>query len=217
MQKRTTMTDIAKALGLSQTLVSFVLSGRKDMGISHETKIKVLKTAEEMGYCSRAASKMLKLGRTGFIALVFAKNPGENILDIIGGINASICDYGYSLIVPGNPKKGIDTKECLKLIGEERVDGFIIFGNNETFEKELSSVSIPFQTLSDSGEKELGAYAKSLCESILSADIDSSSIAKSPKTSKPIKRTKATPKKTSAAKSEPEIAPTKKENPVWLL
>ena len=217
MQKKTTMTDIAKALGVSQTLVSFVLSGKNDMGISTQTKIKVLKTAEKMGYCSVATSKMLRLGRSSFVALVFAKNPGENILDIIGGINASLCDYGYSLIVPGNPKSEIDKRECLKLISEERVDGFIIFGNDEGLEKELSKRSIPFLALSGFGEKESATCAKILCESILSADGGSSSVAKSSKTSKSVKRIKTTPNKTAVSKPEPETAPAKRDNPVWLL
>ena len=59
MSKKTTMTDIAKALGVSQTLVSFVLSGKNDMGISADTKKKVLQTAEKMGYCSNAVSLVL--------------------------------------------------------------------------------------------------------------------------------------------------------------
>ena len=71
MSKKITMTDIAKEVGVSQTLVSFVLSGKNDMGISTDTKTKVLNTARRLGYCSNAASQMLKLGRSGCIVLCF--------------------------------------------------------------------------------------------------------------------------------------------------
>lgn len=219
MKKKATMTDIAKALGVSQTLVSFVLSGRKDMGISNETKIKVLKTAEELGYCSHTASKMLRLGRSGFVALVFAENPGNNIIDIIGGINSVLSEYGYSLIIVGNPKETIDTEECVKLIGEQKADGFIIFGKSEKLEKELSSPPVPFKVLFDASENSACDCARLLCESILLDDESKTPDEKSVKV-KSIKRTKpSNPKKAQKLVEAEETSNSHARNnsPVWLL
>lgn len=50
MAKKVTMTDIAKECGVSQTLVSFVLNGVTNKGISEETQKKVTAAAQKLGY-----------------------------------------------------------------------------------------------------------------------------------------------------------------------
>ncbi len=52
MAKKVTMTDIAKECGVSQTLVSFVLNGVTNKGISEETQKKVMTAARKLGYFS---------------------------------------------------------------------------------------------------------------------------------------------------------------------
>jgi LacI family transcriptional regulator len=49
-QRRPTMTDIAKATGVSQSTVSLVLNGAVGAKFSEGTRKKVLKAAEELGY-----------------------------------------------------------------------------------------------------------------------------------------------------------------------
>ncbi len=48
--KKVTMTDIAKALGLSQATVSIVLNGKGDKRIAAETRENVIAAAQKMGY-----------------------------------------------------------------------------------------------------------------------------------------------------------------------
>jgi LacI family transcriptional regulator len=49
-KRRPTMTDIAKAIGVSQSTVSLVLNGAVGAKFSDETRKKVLKAAQELGY-----------------------------------------------------------------------------------------------------------------------------------------------------------------------
>ncbi|WP_459622419.1 LacI family DNA-binding transcriptional regulator [Burkholderia sp. 3C] len=49
-QRRPTMTDIAKITGVSQSTVSLVLNGAVGAKFSDDTRQRVLKTAEELGY-----------------------------------------------------------------------------------------------------------------------------------------------------------------------
>ena len=130
MQKKTTMTDIARALGVSQTLVSFVLSGKNDMGISPDTKKKVLQTAHKMGYLSNAASKMLKSGRSGCVSLLFGSERDARSMDfaLVGSITGALDEYGYSLIIPGVPGR-TDIAACKELFSDKRSDGFIVCGD----------------------------------------------------------------------------------------
>jgi len=50
MKKRVTSTDVARLSGVSQTTVSFVLSGKEGAAISAATRERVLKAAAELGY-----------------------------------------------------------------------------------------------------------------------------------------------------------------------
>ena len=50
IKKRITSTDVARLSGVSQTTVSFVLTGREGSSISPETRARVLKAAADLGY-----------------------------------------------------------------------------------------------------------------------------------------------------------------------
>ncbi|MDO4616429.1 MAG: LacI family DNA-binding transcriptional regulator [Lachnospiraceae bacterium] len=63
------MKDIARRCNVSVATVSKALSGRSDIG--EETRRRVCKTAEEMGYLSNAAARALKTNRTYNIGVLF--------------------------------------------------------------------------------------------------------------------------------------------------
>lgn len=69
MRRRPTAYDVAKAAGVSQTLVSFVLNGRDEMGIAQDTRARVLDAALKLGYQPNRLAKALSVGRTRSIAL----------------------------------------------------------------------------------------------------------------------------------------------------
>lgn len=54
---KVTMKDVALSAGVSQSTVSFVLNGQEDMRIGTETKERVLKAAETLGYRYRPAGR----------------------------------------------------------------------------------------------------------------------------------------------------------------
>lgn len=67
---RVTVSDLAKASGVSVATVSYVLSERKDVSISEATRAKVLKCAEELGYRRNGVAAALRTGRTNAIGLL---------------------------------------------------------------------------------------------------------------------------------------------------
>ena len=220
MQKKTTMTDIARALGVSQTLVSFVLSGKNDMGISPDTKKKVLQTAEKMGYCSNAASKMLKLGRSGCVALVLEAPPKDSVLKLIGEINKGLARYGYSLIVPGNPEVGIDYAECKVMLDSGKVDGFIVVGKGEKLVSVLGEeAKIASVGESDNAEESAGKLCESILGCVKDSDKPSRTRKANPTTARKVTNAGTEKKKQEDAPSEKkEEAPVRRSNDsIWLL
>ena len=69
-KKRTTTRDIAKACFVSQSAVSMILSGRKDIHFAPETIERVKRTAKEMGYEYKARAKRKKIGTNDTIMIM---------------------------------------------------------------------------------------------------------------------------------------------------
>ncbi len=67
--RRVSSTDIARAAGVSQATVSYVLNRRADKTISAQTQDRVWSAARELGYQRNAAARALVTGKTGMIAL----------------------------------------------------------------------------------------------------------------------------------------------------
>lgn len=67
--RRVSSTDIARAAGVSQATVSYVLNRRPGKTISPETRDRVLSAARDMGYQANQAARALVTGKTGMIAL----------------------------------------------------------------------------------------------------------------------------------------------------
>jgi LacI family transcriptional regulator len=73
INKKITSKDIAEELGISRSVVSFVLNGKnKEMRISDELTKKVLNLVETRNYQTNHIAKSLKTGKTETIGLIVA-------------------------------------------------------------------------------------------------------------------------------------------------
>ena len=72
-----TITDIAKACGVSRASVSKALNGAAD--ISPETSKRIRDTAAALGYLPNAAARALKMGRSYNIGVLFSDETGGGI------------------------------------------------------------------------------------------------------------------------------------------
>lgn len=98
-RERPTLKTISQASGLAVTTVSRALGDAPD--ISAETKQKVRKIAEELGYVPDRAGVRLRTGRTKVIALIL---PTENEVinmtpRLISSIAGALSGTGYHLVV----------------------------------------------------------------------------------------------------------------------
>jgi len=76
-KKRPTQQDVARLAGVSRSAVSFVLHGigGKTIPISEETRERVLKAAQQLGYAPNPVAQMLARGANAIIG-VFTYEPG---------------------------------------------------------------------------------------------------------------------------------------------
>ncbi|MCS7181365.1 MAG: LacI family transcriptional regulator, partial [bacterium] len=92
-----TIKDIAKIAGVSKATVSKALNNKSD--ISKKTKKKIKKIAEEMGYIPNSIAKCLVEKKTYTIGLVLPYLGNPTTIERIKGINDSLFNYGFALII----------------------------------------------------------------------------------------------------------------------
>lgn len=132
MKKRSSVTQkqIAKQAGVSQTVVSFVLSGSYDISLSEDTRQKVMDVANELGYVPQAAAKSLVQGRSTNIGLILVQPHYQVFRDpyipnVMTGLSGIVQSNGYRLIVEHiNDLKDLMTIRNMLMSGE--VAGIIL-------------------------------------------------------------------------------------------
>ncbi|GIP31902.1 LacI family DNA-binding transcriptional regulator [Paenibacillus sp. J2TS4] len=72
--KKATIKDIAKAAGVSIATVSYILNDVKTQSISDETRMKVLKIAQQLHYVTNRSARSLKLQKTGLIGILLFRD-----------------------------------------------------------------------------------------------------------------------------------------------
>jgi LacI family transcriptional regulator len=125
--KRTSLNDIATKLGVSKTLVSFVLNGKgKEFRINEEICKKVQETAREMNYQPNRLAQGLRTGKTNTIGLIIADiaNPFFGFLG--REIEQEAAKSGYRIIFCSSDENPEKSKQQIAMLQQSQVDGFII-------------------------------------------------------------------------------------------
>lgn len=128
-EKRVTITDIAERAGVSIGAVSFALNGRK--GVSEETRARVVKVAEEMGWAPSAAARSLAEARTETFGLVLARDPSNLGVEsfymrFFAGLEMELSTRGYGLLLQVVPSTDDELARLAKWRSSRTVDGVIM-------------------------------------------------------------------------------------------
>ncbi|WP_136605400.1 LacI family DNA-binding transcriptional regulator [Paenibacillus dokdonensis] len=77
--KKTTIKDIAKEANVSIATVSYILNNVKTQSISDETRVKVLKIAQQLKYVTNRTAQSLKINKTGLIGIILFKEDNQHV------------------------------------------------------------------------------------------------------------------------------------------
>ncbi|MDX2442406.1 MAG: LacI family DNA-binding transcriptional regulator [Bacteroidales bacterium] len=145
--KNTSLSDIARKLGVSTTLVSLVLNGKsKESRINKEMAQKVLKTASEMNYKPNQLARGLRTGKTHTLALIVADISNIFFARLARVIEDEAGKFGYKVMFGSSDENPEELDEMLNIFQERKVDGFIISPTigSAKFITELKKKNIPF-------------------------------------------------------------------------
>lgn len=132
-----TMNDIAERAVVSQTTVSFVLSGRVcGANISPETRERVLKAAHELGYQRNLLARAVVTGKSRILSVLTAPGSSENQARILTGAHEAANQNDYLLKVQYLPSSTIDEATIVRCL-EWRLTGAILVGLEESIQDEL--------------------------------------------------------------------------------
>ena len=140
-----TLKDVAKVAGVSYATVSRALSGSPEIG--EDTRKRILKLCEDMGYTPNTIARSMVMKRTNIIGLIVASldNPFMSELTTHLEVYARRC--GYNLMVCNSAYDLEQEKEVFTLLVGRQVDGVIILPiGNESYES-LKSLTAQVPTV----------------------------------------------------------------------
>ncbi|MFQ3648095.1 MAG: LacI family DNA-binding transcriptional regulator [Anaerolineae bacterium] len=119
-----TIHDIARESGVSYSTVSRVLNGFEF--VKEETRVKVLATADKLGYVANLQAKSLAGGRTRIIGLLVPGLDNGYIGEIVRGIDEEIAKLNYDLMLYTTRRRIGSEAQYVRAISNGLTDGLIL-------------------------------------------------------------------------------------------
>lgn len=140
MKKKISLVDIANALNISKTTISFILNGlAKEKRISDEVVEKVLNYVREVEYKPNSLAKSLRTGKSNTIGLMVEDISNHFFANIARMIEDKAYENGFKLTYCSTDNKTDKTREMIAMFRERRVDGYII-APPEGIEEDISQL-----------------------------------------------------------------------------
>ena len=144
--KRVSLKDIAKKVGVSTTLVSYVLNGQeKEKRVGAEIVITIRKALEEMNYVPNYIARSLRYGKTQTIGLIVTDIANPFFSFMARCIEDEAGKYGYTVIIGSSDENCEKSKRLVDTMTNRQVDGFIIVPADGCYDyaKNLNKDDVP--------------------------------------------------------------------------
>jgi LacI family transcriptional regulator len=123
--RRVSMDDVARHVGLSRTTVSFVINGRADTKISEESRGRIWAAVKELGYRPNAGAKSLASSRTNLIGLITDITSTPFAGGVIHGAQEAAWHQGKLLLIVSSEGDSAVEAAAFEMLLERRVEGVI--------------------------------------------------------------------------------------------
>jgi LacI family transcriptional regulator len=119
-----TQADVARCAQVSQAMVSYVING-SSVSIPLETRERIVKAMEELGYVPNVTARRLRRGYTLTIAGIIPDITNPFYPAFERGIQDIVDKQNYDLIIYNTDGKKVKEEKCLHSLLQGRVDGVI--------------------------------------------------------------------------------------------
>jgi len=147
-----TIKDIAKKAGVSHTTVSRALNNNPV--ISPQTRKRIQKLAQQMGYTPNTVAQSLLTRRTGTVGMVVTTIADPFIVRVVEGVEEIAQQAGYSIFLATSHNNPAREMEVVKTLHRRRVDAIIVAASRvgELYASQLDQIQVPIVLINNQGE-----------------------------------------------------------------
>lgn len=120
----TNIKKVAEYAGVSTSTVSRVLSGKSY--VNDQTRQRVLRAVQELGYSPNAIAKSLKVGRTNTIALMVPSIQNQMFPIVARGVEDTARRNGFTVVLCNTYEDMEVEKDYINKLRNRWIDGFIV-------------------------------------------------------------------------------------------
>ncbi len=156
VKPRVTLQDVALRAGVSVSVVSRELNGDPALRARDETRQRIHAAAEDLGYAPNHAARALRLSKAFAIGLIVPDLTNPIYEPLIRGIEDAADELGYQVLLGRTERLRPGSDLLPRLVGEGRVDGFLVQRLDETDVQEFASLiggGVPVVLLNSRGPK----------------------------------------------------------------
>jgi LacI family transcriptional regulator len=128
--RRTSITDIAKALNLSASTVSRAL--RDHAEVSEPTKVRVRELAAQLQYQPNQLAAALRIGRSHTLGVLVPHITGHFFPEVVNGIATEASRAGYNVMICQSNEDERQEKKNIDLLMNAQVEGIMVSLANST-------------------------------------------------------------------------------------
>jgi len=142
--KYITLKMVAERAGVSVNTASRAINHKPD--INQETKKRILKVAQELGYVRNDTAVALRTKKTGTLGVVIADNRNPFYAEVLNGMEVAAREKNYHIILANTQRDYKKEEEAINLLLTKRVDGLLITPVQDRDDdiKNLIEANIPF-------------------------------------------------------------------------
>ena len=155
---KVTLKDVAKVANVSFTTVSRALSGNPE--ISNETRDRILKICDEMGYTTNYIARSMIKKKTELIGLIVPSIDNPFMSELAYYVEVTARRFGYNLILCNSHPDLTQEQKVMQLMVGHQVDGVLIIPQKpESYENlKRYTALIPSVFLSENLKDQNGSY-----------------------------------------------------------
>lgn len=149
---QTTVKDVALKANVSPSTVSRVISNHPK--ISEETRVRVLKVMEELGYYPNAIARSLASRKTGTVGVILPNRSQDLLLnpffpEALRGILKGAAAASYDVLLSSSTENKSELEIVKTFIRSSKVDGIILMSSkvDDETQEYLSGIDFPFSQI----------------------------------------------------------------------
>ncbi|MES9683626.1 LacI family DNA-binding transcriptional regulator [Gottfriedia acidiceleris] len=142
--EKITITDVAKAAGVSKSTVSQFLNKKYEY-MGEKTKLKIEETIKQLGYQPNYIARSLKQKRTSMVGIIVANSIHYFSAEVIRAIEDFCHKHDLHAIVCNADDDPEKEKQYIEMLRAKQVDGLIIFptGHNNALYENMNKTGYP--------------------------------------------------------------------------